>query len=49
MLDKSKLQNTDKEKEFNKEIIKNDIKQARDLSEISDLLYVDAGGKLCYF
>lgn len=37
----------DKEKEFNKEIIKNDIKQARDLSGISDLLYVDAGGRLC--
>ena len=36
-----------KEIEFKKEIVMNDIKQARRLSNISDLLYVDASGKLC--
>lgn len=33
--------------EFKKEIVINDIKQARSLSKISDLLYVDTQGKLC--
>ena len=37
----------DKEIEFKKEIVINDIKQARILSNISDLLYVDTLGKLC--
>lgn len=37
----------DKEIEFKKEIVINDIKQARNLAKISDLLYVDANGKLC--
>lgn len=37
----------DKEIEFKKEIVMNDIKQARSLSKIRDLLYVDARGKLC--
>lgn len=37
----------DKEIEFKKEIVINDLKQARSLSKISDLLYVDANGKLC--
>ena len=36
-----------KEIEFKKEIVINDIKQARKLSNINDLLYVDAYGKLC--
>ena len=33
--------------DFKKEIVMNDIKHARSLSKISDLLYVDARGKLC--
>lgn len=33
--------------EFKKEIVINDIKQARRLSKINDLLYVDIHGKLC--
>ena len=37
----------DKEIEFKKEIVINDIKQARKLSKINDLLYVDTNGKLC--
>lgn len=37
----------DKEMYFKKEIVINDIKHARNLSKISDLLYVDARGKLC--
>ena len=37
----------DKEIEFKKEILINDIKQARKLSKINDLLYVDTRGKLC--
>lgn len=37
----------DKEIEFRKEIVTNDIEQARSLCNISDLLYVDANGKLC--
>lgn len=37
----------DKEKEFKKEIIENDIEQAKKLSNINDLLYVDTCGKLC--
>lgn len=37
----------DKEISFKKEIIINDIKQARQLSKIRDLLYIDAHGKLC--
>ena len=37
----------DKEIEFKKEIVINDIKQARKLSKINDLLYVDNTGKLC--
>ena len=36
-----------KDKEFKREIVKNDIEQVRRLSKISDLLYVDARGKLC--
>lgn len=32
---------------FKKEIVISDIKQARSLSNISDLLYVDIRGKLC--
>lgn len=36
-----------KEVEFKKEIILNDINKARILSNIKDLLYVDAYGKLC--
>lgn len=37
----------DKEIKFKKEIVVNDIKQARQLANISDLLYVDVRGKLC--
>lgn len=37
----------DEKIEFKKEIILNDIKQARKLSNISDLMYVDTHGKLC--
>ena len=33
--------------EFKKEIVMNDIKQARRLAKINDLLYVDIHGKLC--
>lgn len=37
----------DKKLEFKKEIIINDIKEARKLLKINDLLYVDPHGKLC--
>ena len=37
----------DKDMNFKKEIVINNIKQARSLSKISDLLYVDIRGKLC--
>lgn len=37
----------DKKSEFKKEIIINDIKEARKLLKINDLLYVDPHGKLC--
>lgn len=37
----------DKELEFKKEIVIDDIKQARRISKIRDLLYIDAHGKLC--
>ena len=37
----------DKDMNFKKEIVISDIKQARSLSNISDLLYVDIRGKLC--
>ena len=37
----------DKEMKFKKEIVLNDIRQARCLCNISDLLYVDVQGKLC--
>lgn len=37
----------DKEIEFNKEIVIDDIKQARRISKIRDLIYIDAHGKLC--
>ncbi len=37
----------DKDLNFKKEIVISDIKQARSLSKISDLLYVDIRGKLC--
>lgn len=37
----------DEKIKFKKEIIINDIKQARKLSKINDLLYVDTHGKLC--
>ena len=37
----------DKEIKIKKEIVVNDIKQARQLANISDLLYVDVRGKLC--
>lgn len=37
----------DKEMNFKKEIVLNDIRQARCLCNISDLLYVDVQGKLC--
>ena len=36
-----------KEMEFKKEIVISDINQARRLSKINDLLYVDTHGKLC--
>ena len=39
----------DKEIKFKKEIVVNDIKQARQLANISDLLYVDVRGKLCLY
>ena len=37
----------DQKLEFKKEIIINNIKQARKLSKINDLIYVDTHGKLC--
>ena len=37
----------DKKIEFKKEIVTNDIKQARSISKIRDLLYIDTRGKLC--
>ena len=37
----------DNETEFKKELIIKDIKQARNISEVRDLLYVDTNGKLC--
>ncbi len=37
----------DKKTEFKKKIVIDDIKQARKVSRIEDLLYVDTHGKLC--
>lgn len=37
----------DKKTEFNNEIVRNDIKIAKELSKIYNLVYVDTNGKLC--
>ena len=37
----------DKKTKFKKEIVIDDIKQVRKVSQIEDLLYVDTHGKLC--